>query len=44
MPKCHFVGGSFDGLWPVGGIDVVSALYRIGNELCEVYNIGLGLM
>ena len=44
VPKRHLVCGSFDSLWPVGGIDVVSALYRIGNELCKVYNIGLGLM
>ena len=44
MPKCHLVCGSFDSLWPVRGIDVVSALYRIGDKLCKVYNIGLGLM
>ena len=44
VPKCHLVCGSFDGLWPVRGIDVVSALYRIGDELCKIYDIGLGLM
>ena len=44
VPKCHFVCGSFDGLWSIRSIDVVSALHRIGDELCKIYNISLRLM